>query len=78
MMKVLEARTGNAAKKVSAKLSPMERIAWLSEHSLPIMRKGMDAKFADPKFETDLLSTGNDVLIDASPYEKLAFYFEEC
>lgn len=70
MHAVMAAETPYQQKKAAAKLSPMERQKWLHCYAVPVMSTALEAKFKIPEFEAALMATEDEVLIEASPYDR--------
>lgn len=68
---ILSANTPNQAKALGRKVKNFNPILW-DEHKYQIVTQGNFLKFSqNQKFKDFLLSTGDKVLVEASPYDKI-------
>ncbi|NIF05843.1 NADAR family protein [Chryseobacterium sp. Tr-659] len=69
--KILQSATPNQAKSMGRKVKNFDPKLW-DEHKYGIVKKGNLLKFSqNQKFRDFLLSTGEKVLVEASPYDKI-------
>ncbi len=69
--KILKTKNPNDCKKLGRQVKNFNQGAW-DVKSIPIMRIGLYHKFKqNPEMARELLATGNDILVEASPYDKL-------
>lgn len=69
--KILEAETPLKAKKLGRQVANFDDKVW-KEHRLEIMTSGLRLKFSqNPKLKEMLLETGDKILAEASPFDKI-------
>lgn len=68
---ILKAETPNQAKSLGRKVRNFDPQIW-DEHKYEIVKQGNLLKFSqNEKFKEFLLSTGDRILVEASPYDKI-------
>ena len=71
LAKILVAKTPGAAKKLGRKVRGFDGVVW-NKHKYDLVKQGNIHKFGqDEALKTFLLNTGNRVLVEASPYDKI-------
>ncbi|MET3034568.1 NADAR family protein [Chryseobacterium sp. NRRL B-14859] len=69
--KILQSNTPNQAKSLGRKVKNFDPALW-DEHKYDIVKNGNFLKFSqNRKFKDFLLSTGDKILVEASPYDKI-------
>ncbi|KMQ66637.1 hypothetical protein ACM46_03705 [Chryseobacterium angstadtii] len=71
LQEVLKSETPNQAKSLGRKVKSFDPKLW-DEHKFEIVKKANFLKFSqNPEYRAFLLSTGDKILIEASPYDKI-------